>query len=598
MPKTLFTRKWDALTTLWGMWLFTIILFCVFIIYAYLAGAGVMPWLVKESLLQTATLVDIAAGVIFFGVLVFAGLYRVFLKNNIISIRRPGIPGAVGSYLLYSGILLVLPLYLFFRLINLPKLFMLVRTKRLGVVSGETVVRRIIAVAAVILLLFPAWAGAYYLAGYMAGNALGYVREPQAISGTGSMYPTFPKGEGDDDLALSRQVVGTPGMFRYPNGLVLWGKRYFGHELGRGDIVVVENERIRERTEKMYGEPGGWVKRIIALAGDTLELRAGTVYLNDVALREQYIAKPQSTFGQSFLGECKKITVPPDTVFIMGDNRKGSGDSRDMGFVEVNAVNHVIPLKSQVGVLDHGWRDTTKDFDETSKIRLDIEEYVRLLNEKRREAGVKPVSYQEKLAVSAQKRGTVMLKYDDFSFEATRSGYTMGDAMRDANYSNIVWGEAPTLGYYEAEELIENQFQFPESKKFLLDATFQEIGVSEVTGAINGCPSQVIVAHFAGYVPPNYSKEVVESWRLALTRLLEIQPGWNNLTNVFSVYDAHKTEVNRINEIIAMRISNIRGIVSRMEANQWLTPEQNKFISMDEQLAKEQDSLATKLNSY
>lgn len=598
MPKKLFTWKWDILTVLWGIWLLTIILFCVFIIYAYLVGAAKIPRLVTDAFIQTAILVDITAGGIAFGLLVFVGLYRVFLKSNIVRAGSPGAMGVISSYVRYSGILLILPLYLFFRLLNLPKFIVLIRTNKLSLIRPGSVIKRVAEIITVILILLPVWMGVYYLAGYAVVNALGYVAEPQAISGTGSMYPTFPKGEGDDKLALSKQVVGTPGMFRYPNGLVAFGKRYFGYELGRGDIVVAENNEIRERTRETYGEPGGWVKRIIGLPGDTLELRSGTVYLNGEPMREKYTAKPQSTFGQAFLGECKKITVPENSLFLMGDNRKGSGDSRDMGFVGVNAVNHVIPLKSQIGVLDHGWRDTAADFDDTNKIRLDVEEYIRLLNEKRREAGVKPVSYQAKLAISAEKRGEVMLKYDDFSFEATRSGYTMSDAMRDANYSNIVWGEAPTLGYYEAEELIENQFQFPESKKFLLDATFQDVGVSEVVGAINGCPTQVIVAHFAGYVPPNYTKEVVDSWKLALTRLMEIQPGWNSLTNVFSVYDAHKEEVNRMNEIIAIRITNIRSIVSRMEANQWLTAEQNAFIRIDEQLAKEQDSLATKLNSY
>ena len=63
---------------------------------------------------------------------------------------------------------------------------------------------------------------------------------------TGSMYPTFPKGDGKDPKALSKQIVGTPGMFRYPNGIVLFGNRYFHHVLARGDIVVAENDVIRD----------------------------------------------------------------------------------------------------------------------------------------------------------------------------------------------------------------------------------------------------------------------------------------------------------------------------------------------------------------
>jgi hypothetical protein len=70
------------------------------------------------------------------------------------------------------------------------------------------------------------------------------------------------------------------------------------------------------------------------------------------------------------------------------------------------------------------------------------------------------------------------------------------------------------------------------------------------------------------------------------------------LKEVFSVYDAHKDEVNRINEIIALRISRINGIVARMNDNQWLTAEQNTFIEQDKVLYEEQERLATRLNSY
>ena len=59
----------------------------------------------------------------------------------------------------------------------------------------------------------------------------------------------------------------------------------------------------------------------------------------------------------------------------------------------------------------------------------------------------------------------------------------------------------------------ENQFEFPNTKKFLLESDYQEIGIAEVEGMINGCPAQVIVQHFAGYKPPNYSQLVISSWK-------------------------------------------------------------------------------------
>lgn len=441
------------------------------------------------------------------------------------------------------------------------------------------------------------WVGGYTVVGAIIKEELGYGKEPIAISGTGSMYPTFPKGEGKDPKKLAEQIVSTPGMIRYPNGIMIAGKRFLNYEIGRGDIVVVENEKIREITKIIYGDPSGWVKRVIGLPGDSIELRRGIVYLNGEPLEEPYIAKPRSTFGESFLSECKKVIVPENHIFVMGDNRKGSGDSREIGFIELSAVNHVLPLKDQKAELVRYWRDASKDFDETSKIKLDKEKYLQLLNEKRKESGARELKYQPKLELSARKRGEIILKFNDFSFEATQSGYTMAKAMRDANYSNIVYGEASTQGYYEAEELIENQFQFPETKKFLIDKRYQEVGIAEVEGEINGCPAQVIVQHFAGYVPPNYSKEVINSWRETLSRLKEIQPGWAKLKEYKEFYEKNKQDVDRINEIISIRIANISTIVAKMEANQWLSTAEQKMIDQDKPLHDEQETIATRLNS-
>jgi len=498
-------------------------------------------------------------------------------------------------------ILSIFPLYLLIYIIKPVEI--ITRIKHAGLkgllrtFSTKLLLSKTIAFALVSVIILPIWVGGYTVVGAIIKEELGYGKEPIAISGTGSMYPTFPKGEGKDPKKLAEQIVGTPGMIRYPNGIVIAGKRFLNYEIGRGDIVVVENEKIREMTKSMYGDPSGWVKRVIGLPGDSIELRGGIVYLNGEPLKEPYIAKPRSTFGESFLSECKKVVVPENHIFVMGDNRKGSGDSREIGFIEIGAVNHVLPLKDQKGELAKYWRDTSKDFDETSKIKLDKEKYLQLLNEKRKEAGARELKYQPKLELSARKRGEIILKFNDFSFEATQSGYTMAKAMRDANYSNVVYGEAPTQGYYEAEELIENQFQFPETKKFLTDKSYQEIGIAEVEGEINGCPAQVIVQHFAGYVPPNYSKEVIDSWKNILSRLKEIQSGWAKLKEYKEFYEKNKQDVDRINEIISARIANISTIVARMEANQWLSTAEQKMIDQDKFLHEEQEAIATRLNS-
>lgn len=450
------------------------------------------------------------------------------------------------------------------------------------------------------LIILPVWSGGYAVAGMLAGITFGFKPTGINIVGTGSMYPTWPKGTpGKDHKELTKEIVSTAGFLPYPNGIKIGGWRIFGHTLGRGDIITWENDATRKLTSQDGADPAGLMKRLIGLSGDTIELKGGIVYLNGQAQKEPYIAKARSTFGGQFLNECKILTIPENKLLVMGDNRKGSGDSRhELGLVDFNDVNHVLPWKKQTGVLDKNWHDTTNDLDEQAKIRLDKEKYVELLNEKRKEAGIKQLKYQPKLEKSAGKRGEIILKYDDFSFEATRSGYTMVKAMNESGYSNTVWGEAPSQGYYEAEELLENQFEFPESKKFLLEKDYQEIGIAEVEGLLNGCPTQIVVQHFAGYVPPNYKVSDIESWEKALSSLKEILPSWEKVRNSPHLYKDHPDKSERIIQIIQLRISRIQAIVSRMRANQWLTNEERSFTDQDIGLYNEQQELAKQLNSY
>jgi len=584
-------------------WILCIIAFCTILTVATGGFRGtIQDTQFGNSNMFTPLFVgSIIVGVLAFGLLVLTIIIKTVLEKRIIKFEKSFKGFILSSFKLFL-LLAFLPLYLVFQLSGAGELIKRIKKNKFKLSflkpSGfKSFIIRTIGVVAILVTFLPIWCGGYWLVGNIIGHQLGLVSEPITVSGTGSMYPTFPKGEGRNPEELSKQIIATPGMLPYPNGLVLFGKRLFGHELGRGDIVLVDNEKTRELTEKMYGTPGSWIKRIIGVGGDTIELRNGIVYLNDKSLPEPYTAKPHSTFGEAFLKECQKITVPENSIFVMGDNRKGSGDSREVGFFSVDSVKNVLPLKSQKGDLVKHWRDTSKDFDDSSKIRLNKEQYLELLNQKRVETGVKPLKYQPKLELSAQKRGEVILKYDDFSFEATRSGYPMSKAMRDANYSNIVYGEAPTFGYYESDELIENQFEFPESRKFFTDITYQEIGISEIEGTLNGCPAQIIVQHVAGYIPPNYKQSDIDGWDSNLSRLKEIQPNWQNLKNYTSFYEKNKNDVDRINDIISIRISNITAIVSRMKSNQWLTSAEQKMMEQDQSLYDEQESIATRLNS-
>lgn len=103
----------------------------------------------------------------------------------------------------------------------------------------------------------------------------------------------------------------------------------------RGDIVVLD-------PPVDASEAGGtpFIKRVVGLAGDHVELRDGLVYVNDAALDEPYLyiddGVPQTT--DPALGGPSEWLVPEGQVLVMGDHRQDSEDSRVFGPVEISHI--------------------------------------------------------------------------------------------------------------------------------------------------------------------------------------------------------------------------------------------------------------------
>jgi signal peptidase I len=144
---------------------------------------------------------------------------------------------------------------------------------------------------------------------------------------SGSMLSTLQIG---DHILVNKIILGTPvdipftsiNLFRMP------GIR----EPQRGDIVVFKYPEDPKRD---------FIKRVIAVGGDIVESRDKTVFVNQSKLIEPYVqhvdmlVKPRIMDKRDNFGP---ITVPKGMVFVMGDNRDQSYDSRFWGFVDETQI--------------------------------------------------------------------------------------------------------------------------------------------------------------------------------------------------------------------------------------------------------------------
>ena len=82
-------------------------------------------------------------------------------------------------------------------------------------------------------------------------------------------------------------------------------------------------------------EDEDFIKRVIGLPGEEVKIRDHIVYVDDVALSEPYLTKQ----ARRSMGDYGPVTVPDDSLFVMGDNRGNSNDSRaGLGFIPVDKV--------------------------------------------------------------------------------------------------------------------------------------------------------------------------------------------------------------------------------------------------------------------
>lgn len=110
------------------------------------------------------------------------------------------------------------------------------------------------------------------------------------------------------------------------------------NSLRRGDIVVF---KIKDP-----GYPADTsVKRIIAMSGDTIKLVKGDVFLNNSKLEEPYLAKQSVTSADKALPEGSELRIPEGMIFLLGDEREHSYDSRKFGSIKIDDIIASVVVK-------------------------------------------------------------------------------------------------------------------------------------------------------------------------------------------------------------------------------------------------------------
>jgi signal peptidase I len=133
--------------------------------------------------------------------------------------------------------------------------------------------------------------------------------------------------------------------------LVMYKLAYRFAEPKNGDILIFlkdesadgfvrrVNVYLSDVAMKLHGEfrRNRLIKRVIAVPGDTLEIKDNQVIVNGQVLNEPY-ARIDPDENQVMNGELAPITIPAGEIFVMGDNRGKSMDSRSFGLVDITSV--------------------------------------------------------------------------------------------------------------------------------------------------------------------------------------------------------------------------------------------------------------------
>jgi len=155
-----------------------------------------------------------------------------------------------------------------------------------------------------------------------------FVIQPSTVFGR-SMEPTLHEG----DFIIMSKIINTFDIEPNYGDIVIIDSRVEQKHTLKDDIIfALKYNKISYLISKQIPEDRYWIKRVIGKYGDLIEFKDGQLYRNGILLDEPYIKEEMRNTPDY------KVVVPEKSIYVLGDNRNHSADSRVIGSVPIENV--------------------------------------------------------------------------------------------------------------------------------------------------------------------------------------------------------------------------------------------------------------------
>ncbi|MFZ7102740.1 MAG: signal peptidase I [Peptococcaceae bacterium] len=155
-----------------------------------------------------------------------------------------------------------------------------------------------------------------------------FILQPSTVFGS-SMEPTLHNG----DFVIMSKFVNTFDLEPDYTDIVIIDSVVNRKHSWRDDLIfTLKYNKITNLLYNQAPEDRYWIKRVIGKSGDTIEIKDGQLFRNGELLKEDYIKEEMEGTPD------QKVIIPENYIYVMGDNRNHSADSRIIGCVPIENV--------------------------------------------------------------------------------------------------------------------------------------------------------------------------------------------------------------------------------------------------------------------